>query len=315
MKKAAVILSIIIMLVVSGCAGLPGRQKEPDIGYRRGSRGIVMKFLPNFPRPRMYDNEPFEVMLEIRNRGSYDVGFGYDRVYLSGFDIGIITGIAVSGKPFSTGLEGASQYNPEGGYDTIDFRGTIAPLQRKNIDSYPATILATACYSYKTIASENVCIDPDPFSPGAERKVCIPGPVGFGTQGAPIAVSNVDVEAAPRTTRFKIQISNVGGGTVFKSGGDYLSKCSPYHSAGLQYNDVDYVTLSKVEVAGTVITSSCKPADNQRNVRLTNGQATVFCELGGVRAGPTYTTPLTIELDYGYRSTITRSIEIIQIPS
>ncbi len=314
MKKAVVILSVIIMLAISGCSGIGGGRKEPATGYRTGSQGVVLTFVPNFPRPRMYDDEPFDVMLEVRNRGSHPVGFGYDRVYLSGFDIGIITGIAVSGKPIPTGLEGATQYNPEGGFDTLEFKGNINPLKRKNIDKYPATILATSCYNYRTIASENICIDPDPFSAGTERKVCTPGPVGFDTQGAPIAVTNVDVEAAPRVTRLKIQISNVGGGTVFKSGGDFLAKCSPYHSAGLQYNDVDYVTLSKVEAAGTVI-ADCKPKDNQNNVRLTNGQATVFCELGNLRSSPAYTTPLTIELDYGYRSTTSRSLEIIQVPS
>ena len=99
-----------------------------------------------------------------------------------------------------------------------------------------------------------------------------------GTQGAPIAVTSVDVDAAPRVTRLRIQISNVGGGTVFKSGGDYLSKCSPYHSAGLRYNDVDYVTLSKGYKPGGVnsdyrLTSDAKQYETETLWNLDAGPA------------------------------------------
>lgn len=314
MKKAVVIALLLTMLVVSGCREGFGRKKEPEVGYRRGSQGVVINFLPNYPRPRMYDDEPFEVMIEIRNKGAHTVGYGGDSVYLSGFDITIITGISTYGEPIPPGFEGITEYNLEGGYDVIEFRGGVYPLRMKRIDHYPATILATVCYGYKTIASENVCIDPNPYSATAERKVCTPGPVSYGTQGAPIAVNSVDVEPTPRVTRFKINIANVGGGAVYKYGGDYLAKCNPYHTRGLEFNEVDYVRLSGVEAAGKVITPSCKPVDNQGNVRLVNGHATVFCELGGLGTGPAYTTPLTIELDYGYRSTISKSVEIIQTP-
>ncbi len=316
MKKVAVVVFLLVVLIVSGCeGGIPGRRKEPVVGYRRGSQGIVINFLPNHPRPRTYDSEPFEALIEIRNRGAQEVGYGGDSIYLSGFDIGIITGISTYGKPIPAGLGGVTQYNLEGGYDTIDFRGEIYPLKMKNIDRYPATILASVCYGYRTVASENICIDPNPYATTVERTVCVPGPVGYGTQGAPIAVSSVDVEPTPRISRFRISIDNVGGGTVFKPGIDYLMKCNPYHMRGLEFNEVDYVRLSKVEVAGKVITLGCKPVDNEWNVKLINGHATVFCELGGLGSGPAYTTPLTIELDYGYRSTISTQVEIIQTPS
>ena len=313
MKKARLMAILVALIVISGCAQMPGRRKEPEPAYRQGSQGIVMRFLPNYPRSPMYDDQPFDVLLEVRNMGSYDVGFPGDKIYLSGFDNKIITGIPQMGAQIPK-MEGIGPYNPEGGFDTVEFKGTIYPLKLKNIDKYPATILATACYGYKTIASNNICIDPDPYGATSERKVCVPSAVSFGTQGAPVAVTSVDVDAAPRVTRFKIQISNAGGGTVLKYGPDYLARCSPYHTRGLEFNEVDSVRLSKVEVAGKVITPSCKPVDNDGSVRLINGQATVFCELVGLGSGPAYQTPLTVELDYSYRSTISKSVEIVQIP-
>lgn len=314
MKKVLVIMSLVLMIAASGCGGIPGRNTEPDIGYKRGTQGVVINFMPNYPRPTMYDNEPFDVLIEVRNKGAHTVGTGGDAVYLSGFDTGIISDISTFGEPLPGNFEGITEFNSDGGYDTVQFQGNIVPLSIKNLDRYQATVLATACYGYKTIGSENVCIDPNPFSATNERKVCTPGAVSFGSQGAPIAITSVEVEPTPRTTRFKIHISNAGGGTVFKPGADKLAKCNPYHTQGLEYNEVGYVQLANVEVAGKTITPSCKPVSDSGEVRLNNGQATIFCELGGLGTGPAYTSPLTVELQYGYRSTISRSIEILRTP-
>lgn len=313
MKKVMIILVLAVIIAVSGCQGIPGRSKEPQTGYRVGGQGLDIRFVPNYPRSRQYDDESFVVLLEIRNRGSTEVGYGGDSIYLSGFDVGIITGMSNYGKPIPQ-LEGTSPYNTEGDFDTMEFRGEIYPLNMKNIDEYPATILATACYGYRTVGSENICIDPNPYSTTTERKACVPIHVGYGSQGAPIAITTVEVEPTPRITRFKIHISNVGGGIVFQPGGDQLAKCNPYHPRGLEFNEVDYVALSNVEVAGKVITPSCKPVSNEGFVKLINGQATVFCELAGLGSGPAYSTPMIIELDYGYATTVITTVEIIQTP-
>ncbi len=317
MKKGMVVSLLLVLLVVVGCqpGTLPGRRKEPTTGYRTGSQGLMMNFLPNFPRPRMFADENLEVLIELRNRGSHPVGYGGDKIYLSGFDPTIIQGLSSLGTQIPSGFEGVTQFNPEGGYDTIQTNGIINLAKMQNIDHYPVTLLATACYGYKTLASENVCIDPDPFSTSSERKVCIPAPVSFGTQGAPVAVGSVDVEATRGSTTFKISINNVGGGTVFNYGIDNLMKCNPYHASGLGYNDVDKIMLTKVEVSGKVITTSCKPYDQaDSSIRIINGQATIFCRVDGLGAGPAYTTPLTVELDYGYRNTISTRVDIIKTP-
>ncbi len=316
MKKTIIASVLLAFLVLSlaGCSGgFPGSRKEPVSGYRSGSQGIVINFLPNYPRAQLFDDETMDIILEVRNKGSSNVGFAGDSIYLSGFDPGIVTGISQYGATIPQ-MEGVTQYNAEGGYDTLEFKAELYPLKMKNIDSYPMTLLATLCYGYKTLASNNVCIDPDPFSATTQKKVCTPSSVSFGTQGAPVAVGTVEVEPSPRVTRFKIHVSNVGAGTVFKPGSDYLAKCSPYHSSGLEFNEIDRVRLSKVEVSGQVITPSCKPVDSDGSIRLINGQATVFCELGGIGTGPSYSTPMTVELDYGYRSTISKAVQIVQTP-
>ena len=167
MKKALVIAVLLVFVVFSGCqAGTTGTrsQAEATASYRTGSQGVVVNFLPNFPRYRMFADESLEIVVELRNRGAYTVGFPGDKIYLSGFDPTIVQGPSSIGAQIPVGFEGITQFNPEGGYDTLQVDGVVNLAKMQNIDHYPFTLLATACYGYKTTASENVCLDPDPFS-------------------------------------------------------------------------------------------------------------------------------------------------------
>ena len=77
-----------IMLFLMGCqpGAVGGNRKEPSVGYRTGSQGMVMNFLPNYPRAKMFADEPFDILLEIKNRGSFPIGYTGDKIYISGFD-------------------------------------------------------------------------------------------------------------------------------------------------------------------------------------------------------------------------------------
>lgn len=230
-----------------------------------------------------------------------------DKIYLSGFDPTITTGISTFGNDIPD-LEGKTQYNA-GMQDITSFTSTIRDLRTKGIDKYPAKLIATACYGYQTIASANVCIDPDPFSLSVREKPCTPVNVGLGGgQGAPISVSNIELESSRSRTRFRITINNVGGGDVFKPGADYLSKCSPYAPTGLSYTEYDYLRLDDVSVAGQSITSSCKPSTN---IRLVSGKTTIYCELNNIPSGTAFATPLTVRLSYGYRNWVARDIMLL----
>ena len=241
---------ILLFLLFVACA--PRTTEQPqNTNFRSGSQGLVMSFVPNLPPPRLFDRDPFNVMINVQNAGASPVGNGLDRIYISGFDHNIITGIGTDGEsiPF---LEGKTQYMPQGTSDVVSFKGIIRALTEKRTDRYNPLILTTACYSYETIASPQVCIDPDPYSATSVQKVCTPGTVGTGSQGAPIAVSSVRVEPSPSRTRFVINIQNVGGGNVFKYGTQYLAKCSPYNR-GLAFDEIDYVQVSDILISGRSI--------------------------------------------------------------
>ena len=304
MKKS--VLAVLLLAILIACA--PRSELPEPVDFRTGSEGLYMSFVPNLPPPRLFDREPFNAMIQIENRGTHDIGYAGDKIYISGFDNTIITGIRSDGEPIPD-IEGRGPFIPQGGIDTVNFRGTISSLTGRRIDKYQPTILATACYTYETVASAQVCIDPNPYAPTAIERVCIPSTVGTGSQGAPIAITSVEVVAAPKKTRFTINLQNVGGGDVFRSGTRYLNSCNPYNP-GLSFDEIDYVELLDVSVSGIDIRNDCKPVDNTGHIRLTNGQARLFCELSLPREQSPYLTPLNIILKYGYRQSIAIPIEI-----
>lgn len=299
-------VAILLCLLLISCQT---RDERTNVNFRTGSQGLVLRFLPNLPPVRMYDDQDFNAVVEVWNAGASTVG-GTDRLYISGFDPSILTGVTTFGQPIEE-MEGKTLYNLQGTQSYVDFKAIPIRLRSRNIDRYPFTMLATACYQYRTIASQNVCVDPDPFSPTAKEKVCMAAPVSYGTQGAPIAVTTVDVEPSPGRVRFTIRVSNVGGGAVFQPGPQYLQKCSPYDSKGLEFGEIDMVRVNDVFVSGVSILPTCKSLDQGNLLRLFNGQGQFICELRAPRANPAIVTPLNVELEYGYRNTIATPVEVL----
>ncbi|MCH8003395.1 MAG: hypothetical protein IH934_02090 [Nanoarchaeota archaeon] len=224
-------------------------------------------------------------------------------------------------------LQPASEINPKGGFDSTEFEGKIK-ADKIIVDQYDPVILATACYPYFTKASPTVCIDPFPFE-HREEKVCEIGSVTLSSQGAPIAVTKVEQEAATGKIQFKIHIKNVGDGDVIwnKDTSEDISKldgllnrCSPLGGGILKRKDFDRVQLESIKIGNVDMFKErkCSPfADGTDNiVKLFNGEGFVICtlnvrDLGSIQSA--YTSPLNIELRYAYRSTISKQIKISKL--
>ncbi len=309
--KQKILFLASILLLITACAQLPGGQTRETAAagaeaFRTGTEGLRATFVQNLPPARIFDTEPLSVTIQVENRGTARQVQG--RIYLSGFDPSIITGVSTAGIQIPD-LQPRDQFTPQGGIDFLSFPPSrIASLQQKGIDRYPARLQATLCYQYRTTGSANVCLDPNPFSATVQQKVCTPASVSTGSQGAPIAVSIVELDPALGKTRFRIKIQNVGGGEAFKSAS--LAKCSPY-SEGLKFDEIDYIKVLKVNIMNRDIRQSCDPLDDGF-LRLTQGAATLFCEVDLKSSGTaTFISPLVVELEYGYRTTQLKTLDIL----
>ena len=316
MRKIILITFIFLLFLSFGCTP----KTEDSVDYRKGTQGIVMNFMEDMPPAKMYDNMPIDLVVEIRNKGAYPqpnpiTGWainvinpnakGIGTLYLSGFDDKIVTGMPKQMK--IPELEGKTSYNLEGGFDTVLFHGNIVDLSSRKIDTnYNAEFLVISCYNYETIAYQTVCIDPDPYSIKQKTKVCtVPPSYSLsGGQGAPVAVTKIEETTLANKIQFIIYIKNVGSGKVIDK--NRLNIDCPY--------SLSSENLDKVYVSGRVsgYSLSCKP---RNPITLTKGERIVVCTIPKpTMSKSAYTTPLQIKLEYGYSSSIQRSVEILNTP-
>ena len=319
-RRVVALLLLAALLLLVAC--VPRKPSPAAIApAHTGTQGLVLNFLPNAPPAIIYargdgSESGINVVVEIRNRGAYPPPLpGYPdsvaaTLYLLGFDPKIFM-VSPASTKISSGLEGRSAQNPEGGYVQVQFpaagiRGTIPIWLPEGIDIYPINLQATACYEYSTMASLSVCVDPDPYNPLLE-KPCVPaGAAVGGGQGAPVAISSVEQDSLQGAVIFRLRIANVGGGLVLRQG--KAAACLDPLQVG--FADQDIISIPSDGVTLGTIRGECRPMSE---LRLgPGGQAVLTCKFP-LQIGPAYTTTLNVRLDYGYVSSIIKPLQIKKI--
>ena len=301
MRCFKLLLMFSIVAVLASACSLGG-QKAQTIGEtHQGTQGIVFNFLSNYPPPIIYTSggdTGNNIVLEVKNLGSTKTGAYF---YLSGFDKNIIqTG---TDQYVLGALDAKTTTNPDGGYTQIQFPsyGTLSINMPKDIDVYPVTIQATACYDYQTLASIPVCVDPDPYSPVA-TKACVPHGAAVGAgQGAPVSVTSVEQESLRGQVIFKIRVGNVGDGQVIERGNTPI--CTQ-----LKYDKFDRIYYAPFKLGGAA--GQCLP---NAPIRLVNKQALITCVFNVPPGNLAYTTTLDVNMDYGYMASKQQSLQIRKI--
>jgi len=299
-KNLLVFALLVSLIVLSACSG---SKKTPKTDIFKGTQGIVMNYMADAPRSLIYyagedASTVLNILLEVRNKGTFGSS---GTIYLTGFDRSIIS-IASSQQSFSSAdLDPVSTYNPEGGYKIFKFEPTSITLP-KAMNEYSPIFQATACYQYQTNAVVQVCVDPKPYDT-TKKKPCTPTNVGLsGGQGAPIAVTSVEILPTTNKAMFKVTVQNVGGGEVITYNG-YANSCT---SPG--YNDFNQIDVSSINLGTTGC--SWKPSNP---IMLSNGKAIIYVECPNIQQDTAFSTNLNIVLDYYYRNTIQKKVQIKNI--
>lgn len=311
MKNTLFLSCLVILLFVTSCTP-QGYNPEIKETYNIGTEGLVMKFIKNAPPYKIYDGDKLDVTLELWNRGSWpdsDVFEGF--LIISGFDLSAINGNWETGNLIPANLQGKSQFNPEGGYATMtysDIDGVTVPF---DADKYPADIMVTSCYRYKTRARPRVCIDPDPYSIVAEDKVCHVDDEGeiavdAGGQGAPVALTSVKQEVGADKIYFRMYFSNVGNGKIIEP--NAYNFC-PFDLESSEINKI-YATVNLPHDSNPVCTPRGDPSDP---IRMQDGYGYMFCSFNLPSSGTAYWSQLNIILDYVYSSSIQTKVDIVNL--
>ncbi len=306
-----IVFSLVFLLLVS-CRGVPQGERPQDTSavlrqVQTGTQGVEINTLPRYPPDTLYDRNELVALVEVRNRGNHNLEPQDCFIQMTGFDQNILgqqlTGSRSCAENVRT-LEGKNVYNLEGGFNQIEFRSTNVQLP-PGVYEYNPTLNILACYNYRTRANPQVCIDPSLYQITSEQKTCIPRDVSLGGgQGGPVGVSFVGVDMVGTKAIFEINVVNHGRGRIISPDAQ-IRDCDK----GIDYPDLDKLRYNVDLPSASLV--DCKPQD--RYVRLVNNQGKIVCTFEAGSTG-SYETPLLIDLDYGYISSYTKKIKVIQTP-
>lgn len=318
MKKYFPVLLIIASFLAS-CSG--GGGSGSGMEAMEGTDGLLLEFLPNSPPARIIvgqEDDTFGIVMQGRNGGAFSASGSNSligRIFLGGYDRNIIDIEESSQGMESKFLEKRDAANPKGGLDLFEFEGKVNAGSLL-AESYSFNLLATACYEYGTKAGPSVCIDPMPYEEGIE-KACSIGQISLGSQGAPIAITEIEEEVLAEEIQFRITIKNAGGGRAIKKG--TVEDCNPFDNKVDLRQNVDFVYLTEGPKIGSDVLT-CRPSNDDRSIRLIEGEGFIICKWPkpaamkektyGLKQG--YTTPLTISLDYIYMISIQQPVQVIK---
>ncbi len=304
MKTILLVIFVVFLVFIAGC-GSQEQQNQQEI--YSGTDGIKMKFLTNTPPSEIFARSDLVVLIEYTNAGASPISKG--ALYLTGYDPSYLFGTSYKSENFydsrSGALKGKSIMYPQGETRIAEFQ--TKTNKPEHIDSFEQKLKLTACYEYKTTASTQVCIDPEPYIQGGGKKTCIPGLQSLsGGQGAPVAVTKIDERIAGNTVYFDIHFKNMGSGEAFVG-----SPSNCYTS--LSYSEINRIEVTSVRLSNRGV-SYCEPRLGS-SIVLTNGEGFIKCYSSIPTNGDEYLTNLDVVLEYSYReSAPLKTINILSAP-
>jgi hypothetical protein len=204
-------------------------------------------------------------------------------------------------------MKGDNPASPGGDIDYKTFKVQMISAWPAGQDYFNIPYEVKSCYAYTTFVSPELCIDPDPFS--EEKKLCTSETYTWGgSQGAPVAVTQVRQTNTGKELILDITIKNVGTGRVWDVG--YLEGCSPYFPSKVRPE-----MLNVVHIGYAYVGTKALDCTNYYTVRLDPNTQTarMTCRYDMTSAddiGSGYTIPLKMELWYGYEESITQQLRV-----
>lgn len=305
---------LLTSIIITGCDG-GGTPKS--VNYRTGTEGLVIEFKTNNPPETVGEEDSFAVLLGMQNKGAFDltydnkeygtVFYNYDPFYLE--EEPTISSWAYDGEIL---LAGKSNSYPNGESTFVELTRFKVKKLEEQLETSKTQIFVNACYPYETFLSEEVCIDTNIYGENLRNQVCQKKNLDLSSQGAPIAITSVEVDMLPVQGKirpsFKIIINNKGRGTVL----------SPVKTSEISQacNSFSKESFNKVSIRAALsnLSLECKP----EIVRLVDDEGYAYCYvkdenlLGRV---DNYNAILNVKLNYLYSQSISQDITIKRRPS
>jgi hypothetical protein len=323
MKKLTLLVILAVFLLI-GCKGNSNGQSNPitDVDVRKGIEGLTMEFVKNAPPDRVFearfkDDELegglFPIAISLKNKGAADIKQGFLSLGLERQYIDFTTNDQI--RSFEIG--GRSIFSLSGDEERITINAQAKRIGSQS-ETHPSTIFATACYQYKTILDASACIDPDVFGEKLREKSCEVKDLQFENgQGAPIAITKIETRMLPDSLdekkvrpHFIVHVENKGNGEVVEPN-RVEDACK---STSLDYKDFNTIK-ARAFLSGNQLNCNIGEDTGETTARLREKKVIIRCSMEDGIEGTrdAFTSPLRIELDYGYTSKISKDIIIEKI--
>ena len=303
--KYKLLMIIGVLLLLTACPR-PTAVRREVVDFRTGIQSLEIDFAEQGPPDQVFEGEDVPILLFVANRGASDI---FDGVFTIDVDPTVLELRAERLNFFD--LPGKSQFNPIGEERIISINTNARTLPPRT-ETVTTTIRVTACYPYRTAATETLCIDTDILG-RATNKPCQVQDASLGSQGAPVTVNRIEprmlqhMDETKINVEFLIHMSNRGAGQLFPA-----DKAVEACTAGA----VGELNKAKVNVFLADQQLDCVPkakdsAGPEAEVNLAM-ETFVKCSVpdGISKRLGTYLSPLTIEVDYGYSFTVSKNVEI-----
>ncbi len=312
-------LSLILLLsiVLVSCTG---QDNDADMPLQRGTEGIDINFLDGIHDEVMQKTRMYAT-IELHNKGFADVS---DAILILSLEEDFMTLDSwdmpdrfsrESPDIIRFDLAGKNLGNKQGE------KQVISPIiVSKKIDDtrdkITSLISASVCYPYSTILSDTICIDTDPAGLSIAEKTCKVKDITSSGQGAPVVIKKVEQKVIPGPSQdtiglqFTIYAENNQDGIIV-SHTDYADVCK---GINVDIDDYNKLLVKDIRFSGYALSygdMECEP----NPMRETDDGFMTRCSLKEARGIEknrlTFETPLVIELDYGYKSTISHELDIL----
>lgn len=303
MKK--IFIYLVLMLLLQSCSGNIGGSEVPvDNDYRKGSLGVSLGFLEGVPPEEIIENSAFQVGVELKNLGAYNISGGY-------LDISYDEDYVQIYSPRSQNvfLEGKNVFNKEGEEKILFFTAESLELETQS-QSHTIPIIASFCYRYETILEELICVG-SKFETRKDKgdPVCEVQDKSYGGQGSPVVISKVEYNVVPvgdtenSQVLFEIEINHkdsVGG--LVSNYDSYRSSCQ----GKLSSDDLNVVNVK-------AYLSDFKLDCGDESFTFREGKYVLRCSSEEIPSIiMPYEAPLYVKLNYGYVVSESTSIDIFR---
>ena len=303
MNKYIVIISLSLLLVLSGCKTT---ETPPTGAFLGGTDGVSIEFVNLAPPSSFNQNDSVKVKVLLTNKGESRVATGNAKSRIFGITLENF-GLTSAYKSNLGPIEAKGEFTKEGGEQEIEL-GTIK-YKLSVINSEDYTLRARLCYPYQTKALVDVCIKSTISQESGEQICDTTGEkVGSGSiSSAPIQITSITEQTrGSDQVRFDIVIENKGVGEVYPVD----SKCEDLDNEIKRIENRNKINVKVNSPVNVLCSFRSREPSSEGIVTLdSTGKGTLSC---WKNVEETVEDKLSMTLSYVYRDQTTKQVTIYQ---